>query len=241
MKLNPLLASAAAFPALSLQSQSRPAPKVALVGLDAATNDAIHRAFSECAVKTVEINEAFADLVKTEKFEGCALRLDEQAPSILKAIRSSPSNSRMIVYGIGSEDLDVRPFSAYGVNAILDLPLDRTAAVRTARSTCALLLQELRRYVRIPLVTDVNIETGANRIRGSSREISGGGMSVHLRGEAPAERRVRLVFTLPGKALIRISAAPCWKHGSLMGFQFEDSDRSRETVKSWIESFLRVQ
>src|SRR5690348_8002263 len=218
MTLKPLLASAAAAPALSLQIQSRPAPTVALVGLDAATNEAIHRAFSECAVKTVEINDGFADVVATEKFEGCALLLDEHAPSILKAIRSSPSNSRMIVYGIGSEDLDVRPFSAYGVNAILDLPLDRTEAVRTARSTCALLLQELRRYVRIPLVIDVNIETGANRIRGSSREISGGGMSVHLGGEAPAESRVRLVFTLPGKPLIRISAAACWKQGSLMGF-----------------------
>jgi len=240
MRLKPLLASAAAAPGLFFQNQSRPSPTVALVGLDATTNASIHRAFSECAVKTVEINAGFADLVTKEKFEGCALILDEHAPSILKAITSSPSNSRMIVYGIGSEDLDVRPFSAYGVNAILDLPLDRTAATRTARSTCALLLQELRRYVRIPLVTDVNIETGANGMRGSSREISGGGMSVHLGGEAPAESRVRLVFTLPGKPLIRISAAACWKQGSLMGFQFEDSDRGRETVKSWIESFLCV-
>ena len=241
MKLKSSIASSAVASALFSQSQSRPSPTVALVGLDATTNAAIHRAFSQCAVRTVEINASFADLVTKEKFEGCALLLDERAPSILKAIRSSASNSRMIVYGIGSEDLDVPPFSDYGVNAILDLPLDRMAAVRTARSTCALLLQELRRYVRIPLVTDVNIEAGAERMTGSSREISGGGMSVHLvGGEAPAESRVRLVFTLPGKPLIRISAAACWKQGSLTGFQFEDSDRGRETVKSWIESFLCV-
>lgn len=228
-------------PRASGTSQTRPVPTIALLGLDAATNEALRKAFIECGIKTLEIKDDFASLVAKHKFEGCALPLNERAPSILEAIRSSRSNSRMIVYGIGMQDLDMRPFSGYGVNAILDLPLDRGAAVRMARSTCALLLQELRRYVRIPLVTEVSIETVGKQVRGSSREISRGGMSVHLAGITPEQNKVRLAFTLPGTPLIRISAAVCWKKDSQIGLQFEDSDHSREIVKNWIESFLYLQ
>lgn len=238
MTLPPSRASASGAPAIS---KNRPVPRIALVGLDAPTNEAMRKAFTECGLKTVEIDDDFVSVVKREKFEGCALLLNERAPSILQSIRSSRSNSRMIVYGLGFQDLDMRPFSSYGVNTILDLPVDRAAALRTARSTCALLLQELRRYVRVPLVTDVSIETVTKTIRGSSREMSGGGMSVHVAAMTPEQNKVRLVFTLPGTALIRISAAVCWKQGSQIGFQFEDSDRNRETVKNWIESFLCVQ
>jgi len=237
MSLRTSRASVAGGPPSWRQRQSRPVPTVALVGLDNWMSEVMSTAFAECAVKTVEINDDFARLVAREKFEGCALPLNDRAPSILKAIRSSPSNSRMIVYGVGSEDLDVRPFASYGINAVLDLFLDRTAALRTARSTCALLLQELRRYVRIPLVTDVSVETAEKQLRGSSREISGGGMSVHVAAMVIEQSKVRLTFTLPGTPLIRILAAVCWKQDSQIGFQFEDLDASREIVKNWIEWF----
>lgn len=228
-------ASAVAIPS---HRQSKPSPILALVELDALSREAMRKAFAECGVNAIEAGSDFASRVMREKFEGCALRLDERAASILEAVRSSPSNHRMIVYGIASESLDVRPFSKYGVNAIVDLPIDRTAAVRTARSTCALLLQELRRYVRIPLVIDVSVEGACMQTRGTSREISGGGMSVHFAEAFANSGRVRLAFALPGKALIRISAAVCWKQGSRVGFQFEDSDANRESVKSWIDGFL---
>lgn len=233
--LRPPFASAAAS---FFHAQSRRSPVLALVELDDLSREAMRKAFAECSVNILEGGSHFAIRVMREKFEGCALRLDEHAPSILKAVRSSPSNRRMIVYGIAPENVDMRPFSEYGVNAVLDLPIDRTAALRTARSTCALLLQELRRYVRIPLVIDVTIEAAGTQLRGTSREISGGGMSVYLADGFSSSGRVRLAFSLPGRPLISVAAAVCWKQGLQIGFQFDDSDPHREIVKSWIDGFL---
>lgn len=243
MVISPILARTFSSTVLgvSAKTRCRPAPTLALVELDPMSSEAMRKAFAECGVKVVDIGDDFGSRIMTEKFEGCALRLDERAASILEAVRSSPSNRRMIVYGIGSEDLDVRTFSKYGVNAILDQPIDRAAAVRTARSTCALLLQELRRYVRVPLVIDVTIDSLGGQIRGSSREVSGGGMSIELSEPSPKVGKVLLRFSLPGKPLIKIRAAVCWKQGSQFGFQFEDSDPNREIVKSWIDGFLGLQ
>jgi hypothetical protein len=233
-----VLGSFAGAVAIPSRSKSKRSPVLALVELDSLSKEAMRKAFGECNVNAIEVGSDFASRVMREKFEGCALRLDERAPSILRAIRSSPSNRRMIVYGIAPENLDVRPFSGYGVNAVLDLPIDRTAAVRTARSTCALLLQELRRYVRIPLVIDVTIDCGGTQLRGTSREISGGGMSVYFAEGFSYSGRVRLAFALPENALIRVAAAVCWTQAWQVGFQFEDSDPNREIVKSWIDGFL---
>jgi hypothetical protein len=144
----------------------------------------------------------------------------------------------MLLYGIASQGVDVRRFSKYGINTILDSPLDRSAVLNVARSTCALLLHELRLYVRIPLVLAVSIEGGNGTFSGSSREISGGGMSVQLAGQAQPSDKLRLSFTLPEKPPVNIGATVCWRNIDLTGFQFQDSDPARQTVKDWINSFL---
>lgn len=216
-------------------------PILGLVELDDFSGELVRKAFAQCDIQTARIGDDFAARVMREKFEGLVLTLDQRAIQVLEAIRSSPSNRRSIVYGIAREDLDIRPFSRYGINAFLDLPLDRAAVSSTARATCALLLQELRRYVRIPLVVEVSIESGGASMRGSSREISGGGMSVHLPGAALKPGKARLAFALPEAPMLTIAANLCWVNESLLGFQFEDSDPARQAVKSWIDSFLGLQ
>jgi hypothetical protein len=215
------------------------APKVALVQLDAPTTDALTRAFGQCGIKTVQVAEDFATRLGKEQFQGCLVRLDERAPAILEAVRSSRSNQKMILYGILTEGSDVRKFSKYGINALLDSRLDRNAVLNVARSTCALLLNELRRYVRIPLVLEVSIETQNGTLSGSSREISGGGMSVQLTGYAqlPSDN-MRLSFNLPDKPTATILASACWQKGLMVGFKFDNFDPARQVVKNWISSFL---
>jgi hypothetical protein len=148
----------------------------------------------------------------------------------------------MILYGILAEGADVRRFSKYGINALMDFPLDRSSVLNVARSTCALLLHELRRYVRIPLVIEVSIEGQNNKWSGSTREISGGGMSVQLTGVAAFEDKLQLSFTLPDQPIIRIGATVCWTtnkgNKGLVGFQFLNSEAARQPVKDWISSFL---
>lgn len=220
-------------------SPSHLAPRVALVQLDAPTSYILKKAFEQCGIQTVDLTENIANRLVTEKFEGCVVRLDEQATAVLEEVRSSRSNHRMILYGIMLDKVDVRRFSKYGINAVLDSPLDRSSALNVARSTCALLLNELRRYVRIPLVIEVSVEGTSGKSSGSSREISGGGMSVQLTREVPSGDKLSLSFSLPDKKPISIGATTCWANNSaLVGFQFQDFDPARQVVKDWINSFL---
>lgn len=211
---------------------------MALVQLDAATSEILLKAFEQCRIQTVEVGNDFRQRLGMEQFQGCVLRLDDEAPAILEAVRSSRSNRRLIIYGIISEKVDLRPFSKYGINAVLDSPLDRNAALNIARSTSALLLNELRRYVRIPLVIEVSVEGSNGALSGSSREISGGGMSIRLTGHSQLSDKLRLGFSLPDKPFINIGATACWQKGGLIGFQFDDSDSARQVVKDWINTFL---
>lgn len=213
------------------------APKVALVQLDAPTSEVLRKAFDQCKIETVSTGDDFVLRLSKEQFQGCVLRLDDNATSMLEAVRSSRSNRRMIVYGIMPENVDLKRFSRYGINAVLDSPLDRNA-VLISRSTAALLLNELRRYIRIPLVVEVEIETKNARLSGSTREISGGGMSVRVTGEFEFSQKLRLTFPLPDHAPITIEATMCWKRAGLYGYQFESSDPAREAVKGFINNYL---
>ena len=218
------------------------APRVALVQLDGATADTLMRAFGQCGIEPVIVGDDFAQRLAREQFQGCILRLDDQASAVLEAVRSSRSNKRMILYGVVSNPLEVRPHAKYGINAILELPLDRSTALQMARSTCALLLNELRRYVRLPIVVEVTAQSRTGKLVGSSREISGGGMSVSFTEQmSDTSGQINLSFTLPQKPTVNIAAAVCWQNGSEVGFQFQDSDAGRQTVKDWINSFLGLQ
>ena len=214
------------------------APKVALVQLEQTANETLRKTFEQCGIQTVQVEDDFAKRLGMEQFQGCVVRLDEHAPAILHAVRSSRSNHRIILYGILTDGADVRKFSKYGINALLDPRLERNAVLNVARSTCALLLNELRRYVRIPLVVEVAVESRTRKLSGSSREISGGGMSLQLPEKPQLSENFRLAFALPDKPSVSIAAVPCWQKEGLIGFQFESSDPARQVVKDWINSFL---
>jgi len=44
-----------------------------------------------------------------------------------------------------------------GINAIFNEPLERPAALKLVRATRMLVLHEFRRYVRIPVMTEVSV------------------------------------------------------------------------------------
>jgi len=208
------------------------------VQLDASTTETLTKAFAQCGVEAVPFAEDFAKRLSMEQFQGCVVRLDDHASVVLEAVRSSRSNHRMILYGILPSDVDVRRFFRYGINTLINAPVGRSEALSVTRSTCLLLLHELRRYVRIPLVIEVSMESPSGKFSGSTREISGGGMSVELAGQASLLDTVRLSFILPERPPVSIGATVCWRKDSIVGFQFQDSDPGRQAVRGWINSFL---
>ena len=220
------------------RSLSKAVPRVALVQLDGSTIETLTKAFAQCRIQAVPVDEDFSKRLGTEQFQGCVILLGDDAPAVLEAVRSSRSNHKMLIYGIVPRSVDVRRFSKFGINTLIESPVDRASAANIARSTSSLLLHELRRYVRIPLVIAVSIESSAGSLSGSSREVSGGGMSVQLVRPTPLSSKLRVSFTLPGKPPASIEAEVCWQNSALVGLRFLDADPARQVVRGWINSFL---
>ena len=114
-----------------------------------------------------------------EKLEACVVRLTPQAGPVMEAARNSPSNNRMVIYGLGGSAQEAMKFSKYGINAVFHEPLERPATLKLVRATQMLVLHEFRRYVRIPIITEISLITSdSRRFTATSKEISTGGMSV---------------------------------------------------------------
>ena len=59
-----------------------------------------------------------AERLKKEKFEACVMSLADGAEAVMEAARSSPSNSRCIIYGVGGNAQEAMRYSKYGINAM---------------------------------------------------------------------------------------------------------------------------
>lgn len=223
---------------------SKVVAKLASVGIDDTSNAFLNDCFKQFGIQVIAVNGEASTILSRQKFEGCVLRLyDPQALEILNAARNSLSNRPMVIYGMARNTQEALRFSSYGINAIFDEPLERQGVLRVVRSTHLLVIHELRRYVRIPVVTEATIEAGSSgNLMAASVEVSAGGMSVHCPGPVLTQDTVRISFTLPGDKPIKVRAAVCWArpNENLYGFRFDLSDPARLAVRTWIDQYLEL-
>lgn len=218
--------------------------KLASVGVDESTNAILLDCFKQFRIQLVPLREEAPAILGRQKFEGCVLRLyAPDAEKILNAARNSSSNRRMVIYGLARNTAEALRFSTYGINAILDEPLERQGVLRVVRSTHLLVIHELRRYVRIPVVTEVIIDVGAAKnLVAASVEVSAGGMSVSSPTPIPGDQSARISFTLPGASPVKVRATICWSRPkeNLYGLRFDTTDDARLGVRSWIDQYLEL-
>jgi hypothetical protein len=214
--------------------------RIALVGITGKDADLLNEIFRQFKLQTVSmpLDDAKQKLVR-EKYEGCVVRLtDDGAHELLKTARSAPSNRHMVLYGISDHKVAMQ-FSAYGINAILPDPLDKSAVLKMVRGTYLLALHEFRRYVRVPVAIEVTINDEGRVLHGLTQEVSSGGMSFTC-ASIPGIKPVSSTFTLPGALTVTVKGSICWRRekDQFYGLRFEFADRNRQTVREWIESFL---
>lgn len=223
---------------------SKVVAKVASIGLDDATNTLLQDCFKQFGIHLNSINGNFADALGRQKFEACVIKLyAPDAEKVLSAARNSASNRRIVIYGIARNTQEALRFSSYGINAIFDEPLERQGALRVVRSTHLLVIHELRRYVRIPVVTELTIETGSSMdLSAASQEVSAGGMSALCKSKVPGEDMLRIIFSLPGTDQIKVRAQVCWARPAenLYGLRFDTTDEARFAVRNWVERYLEL-
>lgn len=217
--------------------------KAISINIDNACNAFLHDCFRQFGIHVVSLPGDPVNLFSRRKFEACVLRLyDPDAEKILQAARNSNSNRRIVIYGIARSTQEALRFSKYGVNAVFDEPLDRQSVLKVVRSTHLLVIHELRRYVRIPVVTDVKLDIGSGSTNVVSVEVSSGGMSVRSSTPIASQEPVQLTTTLPGLPKLTLRAYICWAKPAekLYGLRYDPGDERRLRVRGWIDQYLEI-
>ena len=103
-----------------------------------------------------------------------------------------------------------------------------------------LVLHEFRRYIRIPIITEISmVSADGRRFTATSQELSTGGMSVKspedVSGRHGAGSFVRLVDSASHLGAGTVS----WrKPDKTFGVRFDVKDERRMRIKEWIEAYL---
>jgi PilZ domain-containing protein len=214
--------------------------RVALIDLKDTAKATLIDCFRQFGVETVIMTSDAAERLSREKLEACVVKLGPGAEVVMEAARTSPSNSRMVIYGLGGSAQDAMRYSKYGINAVFNEPLERTAALKLVRATYMLVLHEFRRYVRIPVMTEVTVVTPeGRRFSASSLEVSSGGMSLKSPEEISSGQAVEVSFALLTLPRIYVRGAVTWrKPKGSFGVKFDPSDDRRLRLKEWIDAYL---
>ncbi len=221
-----------------IRTTRKSAARTALVGLNPSSQALLSECFRQFNIETIVITANAAERLHKEKFEACVLSLGEGADVVMESARSSPSNSRCVIYGIGGNAQEAMRYSKYGINAIFNEPLERPAALKLVRATRMLVLHEFRRYVRIPVMTEVSLVGDGRRISASSIEMSSGGMSLKSAEDFSIGTNVEVSFSLMTLPRVNLRGVVSWRKPKSLGVRFDPTDERRQKVKSWINSYL---
>jgi Tfp pilus assembly protein PilZ len=214
--------------------------RVALVDIKEPTRALLSDCFKQFGIEAVVMTGNVIPRIQKEKFEACVLQLIPESGAVMEAVRTSPSNNRMVVYGLGGSAQEAMKFSRYGVNAVFQEPLERPAALKLVRATQMLVLHEFRRYVRIPIITEISmVSADSRRFTATSQEISTGGMSVRSGEEVSLGMALEVSFALLTLPRIWLRAQVSWiKPDKTFGVRFDVKDERRVRIKEWIEAYL---
>jgi Tfp pilus assembly protein PilZ len=221
--------------------------RVAIFDIEAAAEGVLADCFKQFNIGVVRLDGDIGQRLWREKFEACVVPLDHpDATQILDAARNSPSNRRLVIYAIAGDSAETLRFSKFGLNVVLPRTLERQMVLRAVRASHLLVLHELRRYVRVPVVVEVQLDPERGpRFMALSQEVSGGGMSLATNGRPGPGESVSAVFSLPDRGKVTVRAIVCWARPSesrpgetLFGIRFNAEDDRRLAVRDWIEAYL---
>jgi CheY-like chemotaxis protein len=163
-----------------------------------------------------------------EKFDAVFLDMNMPTPNgieLTRKIRSGglhASTPIMMITGEEDRALLGRAFEA-GVNFFLYKPIDRHAILRLVRATKDSIEVEKRRFRRIKVSCNVSIESGGAQLKGTTLDISIGGMFVQSSGVLPVGTAAQVTVHVPtgpplsfAARILRVAGGDC------MGMQFEN-------------------
>lgn len=170
-----------------------------------------------------------AERLRQEKYHAVFLDMRMPPPDgieLARQIRASRVNaSTVIVMITGEEDRTVmrRAFEA-GVELFLFKPVERNKLLRLIRVAEGPIERERRRFTRVPLRCRVSMESGNDRLEGTTLDLSLGGIMVQSHRVFPPHTRITVSLQLEaGTAPLRSAARVVRTVGAdCMGVQYEN-------------------
>jgi CheY-like chemotaxis protein len=198
-------------------------------------------------VRAFSDSEKAVGVVNEEKFDG--IFLDLEMPKLngfdlARLIRKSSWNkSTPIVIVTGRDERQtMQDAFALGATFFLQKPVDRQKLSVLFRTVSGGMLENRRKYIRVPIQADVACTVGARTLRGVCWNLSQGGLQVEVGGLRPKDA-VRLSFQLP-IASVTIDAAGivAWGNEQRQGIQFTNvSAQSQQSIRKFIEEVEKME
>jgi DNA-binding response OmpR family regulator len=191
-------------------------------------------------VRPISDSEKAARLVNEEKFDG--IFLDLEMPhlhgfDLAKQIRKSSWNkSTPIIIVTGRDDPKTMGKAfALGATFFLQKPVDRSKLSNLFRTIRGGLIENRRRYTRVPLRTEVTCEVGPRSVHGMSWNLSQGGIQVEA-DNLRAGDAVRLSFRLPVSDItIEAVGVVAWAGEKRQGIQFTNVNaHNQQSIRDFV-------
>ncbi|MFZ0135500.1 MAG: response regulator [Candidatus Sulfotelmatobacter sp.] len=194
----------------------------------------------KAAVRPISESEKAVAMVNQEKFDG--IFLDLEMPTLngfdlARLVRKSSWNKATpIIIVTGRDDRQtMQDAFAIGATFFLQKPVDRQKLGALFRTVSGGMLENRRKFTRVPIQTDVTCTVGSRTVRGVSWNLSQGGMQVEVGGLKPKDA-VRVSFKLPVSGVV-IDAAGIvvWGKENRQGIQFTNlSVQSQQSIRHFI-------
>jgi c-di-GMP-binding flagellar brake protein YcgR len=127
---------------------------------------------------------------------------------------------------------------AHGATFFLQKPIDRQKLNNLFRTVRGGMLENRRRYTRVPLQIEVNCVVGSRIARGVSWNLSQGGMLVEVDSLQSGDE-VRISFHLPPSgAMIEAVGVVPWVGEKRQGIQFTNvSSQHQQLIREFVGQF----
>src|SRR5216684_4726738 len=216
--------------------------KLLVVEDDAASLELMTEVFRslKADVRPVSDSQEAALRVNQEKFDG--IFLDLEMPNLhgfdlARGIRKSSWNkSTPIIIVTGRDEREtMQEAFAVGATFFLQKPVDRQKLSILFRTVSGGMLENRRKYTRVPLQTEVICMVGSRTIRGMTWNLSHGGMQVEA-SDLQSKDRVRLSFRLPVSGVsIDATGTVAWAADKRQGIQFASlSAPAQQSIRDYI-------
>jgi CheY-like chemotaxis protein len=186
-----------------------------------------------------------AEILIAEKFDAVIIDCDDLRGGleVLQGLRATPSNKSSVTFAVlnGKKTTTQEAF-AMGVNFVLQKPITPVNAARCFHAALNFMVRERRRYYRHPVKMLVKIVAGEKEIKGSSTDLSEGGMALQLHQAIPKNATPRVHFTLPETSLsLDLEAEVAWADlKGRVGLRFRNvAPGSQEYLEKWLNQQMQ--